>query len=314
MNQKEYAYLQSEKNSLVHLIQTAPEEAVIDRMSLEARLDEVESELRQYSAQQLPVQGSITFRGKPVSGSQAIESVFASKILDNFSTMIAAKASSYQGALSSSGVIPNHDAYRLNITGTAIGSFGFVFEEKTTDQPAFNGVRSPVESALMDSMEFFEILRKKDVEKLADAIENTDDRVLKEYREFLKTLSDHGAACTFESNSRFFRFRDVDEIQYFSKQIGVENIIESDIEDSVGQLIGALPSERKFDFRVEGEEQIMRGKFSPTFGTIGDLENIARQYLFQQMKVSFHVKQVGNGSKRYTLTKFELLDHNAVEA
>ena len=310
MNQKEYVFLQSEKNSLIHLIQTTPEEAVIDRISLEVRLQEVEEELQQYSAQHLPVQGSITFRGKPVSGSLGIESVFASKILDNFSSMISARASSYQGALSPSGMIPNRDAYRLNITGTAIGSFGFVFEEKMTEQQTFNGVRSPVENALMESMEFFEILRRKNIEELADAIDNTDDRVLKEYREFLKTLLSNEAVCTFESNSHFFRFHDIGEIQYFSKQIGDENIREWD-EDSVGQLIGILPSERKFNFRVEGEGQIIRGKFSPTFD---DLENITRYHLFQSIKVSLRVKQIGNGSQRYTLTQFERQEHNTVEA
>ena len=305
MNRTEFSFLQAEKNSLLQLIEETPKNAVITLGSLQDRLEEVDSLLEKYATHRLPVEGRITFRGKPVLGSEGIESAFAAKTLGNFSSMIAAKASSYQGTLSSSGKIANRDAYRMNITGTTIGSFGFIFEECPSDQPASNEFHSPVESALIDCIEFFNVLQSNDEEELANVIDRTDNRVLGFIRTFLDDLIAHEAFCAFESGRHSFRFKALSEVLSFSQRIKEENIREWP-ETYEGELIGVLVSERKFDFRLkEDGEPLLKGKISTE---VGDLEEINRNCLFKRVRIHALAKQIGTGPFRYTLLRFDPME------
>lgn len=301
MNRSEFTFLQAEKDSLVGLIERAPQNAVISRMSLQARLDEVESLLGQHSACEMPVEGQITFRGKPVLGTQGIEATFASKTLEQFSEMVAAKASSYHGPLSHTGKIPNRDAYQLSIVGTTVGSFGFVFQEKPSEQRTIKGMRSPLESALLDCIEFFNVLKNGDDEELTNVIDNTDERVLFYIRRFLDELATNDALCAVESGSHSFRFDDTSEVRYSSRKIASDNIRVWS-ETHVGEFIGILVSEKKFDFRVSKDSSLLKGKISDD---IEDLEEINRNHLFRPLEIIVQGKQVGSGTPRYTLETFD---------
>ena len=302
MNRTEYTFLQAEKNSLTHLINTTPKEAVASRKNFQSRLAKVESLLKAHSMSELPIEGQITFRGKPVLGAQGIESVFAAKIMDEFSTMIAAKASSYQGPLSRMGGIANRDAYRINITGTTVGSFGFVFSESPLDQQVINGVHSPIESALADCIDFFKVIQNDDEEGLATVVDLTDERVLAEIRKFLNELLANEAVCAVESGMHSFRFNSVAEVQRSAKKIEADNIREWK-EVFIGEFIGVLVSERKFDFRPSSSDvSQIKGKVS---SDIDDLEEIGRSLYQKTFRVSLSVKQIGTGPLRYTLSHFE---------
>jgi hypothetical protein len=300
MNRTEYTFLQAEKNNLIQLIADAPENAVISRKSLQTRLNKVESQLNTHSIQELPFEGRITFRGKPVLDTRGIETAFASTIINDFSEMIAAKASSYQGALSSSGPIANRNAYRINITGTTVGSFGFVFEESLTDLPNIKGVDSPVESAFMDCLEFFKALQNGNDEELANAVDQTDARVLALIRQFLNDLSANETICTVESGLHSFHFNSTSEIQQSSRKIAADNIREWS-EEFIGEFVGVLVSERKFDFSPTDGTSILKGKIS---GDIDDLEEIGRSLYQKTYKIQLRAKQVGTGPVRYTLLTF----------
>ena len=306
MNRTELTFLQAEKNSLLQLIEETPNDAVITLGSLQARLEEVESYLEKYSTQQPSFEGRITFRGKPVLGSHAIDSAFTSKILDVFSLMIAAKASSYQGELNSSGKIANRDAYRLNITGTTSGSFGFVLEENPTDQERMNGVPSPVESAISDCIEFFNVLQNHDEEELANVIDQTDNRVLDYIRTFMDNLIASEATCALESGVHSFRFNSTQEILKFSQKITEDNIREWE-ESYIGQLKGVMLSERKFEFfPTDHQPPILKGKIPIE---IDNVEEIGQNYSYANQPLRIHVlaKQVGNGPIRYSLKSYDLI-------
>ena len=302
MNRTEYAFLQAEKNTLVQLIAGAPESAVISRKSLQSRLNKVETQLKTHSFRELPFEGRITFRGKPVLNSEGIETVFASAIMSDFSEMIAAKASSYQGQLSRSGKIANRDAYRMNITGTTAGSFGFVFEECVTDEPNMKGVHSPVESAFMDCLELFKALQSDNEEELANAVDQTDGRVLENIRKFLNELIANETVCAVESGSHSFRFNNTSEIQQSVKKIEPDNIREWE-ETCTGEFIGVLVLDRKFEFRPKSKgTPPIKGKIS---GDVDNLDEIARNLLEKTFKIQLRVKQIGTGPFRYTLVQFD---------
>jgi len=303
MNRTELTFLRAEKNSLLQLIEETPNDAVITLGSLQARLEEVDSFLDKYSTQQLPFEGRITFREKPVLGSHAIDSAFTSKILDVFSSMIAAKASSYQGELNSSGKIANRDAYRLNITGTTAGSFGFVLEENPTDQERMNGRPSPVESAITDCIEFFNVLQNNDEEELANIIDQTDNRVLGYIRTFMNYLIKSKATCALESGLRSFRFNSVSEIQNSFQRIKKDNIRELE-QDFIGEFIGCLPSERKFDLRPnDAPYSTLTGKISIEIDNVDEIAQNFNKFV----KIHVLAKQVGNGPIRYLLKSYDLI-------
>ena len=303
MNRTELTFLHAEKSSLLQLIEETPDDAVITRGNLQARLEEVDSFLDKYSTQQPPFEGRITFRGKPVLGSHAIDSVFMSKIMEVFSSMIAAKASSYQGELSGSGKIANRDAYRLNITGTTAGSFGFVLEENPSDQERMNGVPSSVESAITDCIEFFNVLQHNDEEGLANIIDQTDNRVLDYIRAFMDNLIASEATCALESGLHSFRFNSTQEILSSSQKIKEDNIREWP-EDHIGQLTGCMPSERKFELRpADRQISLLKGKISIE---IDDMQEIVRN-CYKPVKIHVLAKQVGKGPIRYSLKSYDLM-------
>jgi hypothetical protein len=301
MNRTEYAFIQAEKNALVQLITDAPANAVISRNSLQARLDKVESLLNSCSLQDLPFEGRITFRGKPVLDSEGIETVFAATIINGFSEMIAAKASSYQGRLSGSGKIANRDAYRMNITGTTAGSFGFVFEECLPDQQTTQGIHSPVESAFIDCLELFKALQNGHEEELANAVDQTDERVLAMVRKFLNDLIANETVCAVESSQYNFGFNSTSEIQQSVKKIAADNIREWE-ETVIGEFIGVLVSERKFEFKPKTDEASpLKGKIP---GDVIDLEEIGRNLYQKIYEIQLRGKRVGTGPVRYTLSHY----------
>jgi hypothetical protein len=67
MDAKEYVFLLADRNSLIHLIETLPVESLIARMSFEARLKDVEAEIRQYELRNLPRNREVS---KQISGAK----------------------------------------------------------------------------------------------------------------------------------------------------------------------------------------------------------------------------------------------------
>ncbi|MBN1981106.1 MAG: hypothetical protein JW795_06220, partial [Chitinivibrionales bacterium] len=67
MNRMDYYSLLSEKNELEKMVARIPAENVIDRMSLESRLDDVKAELSKHPFPvREPARVKITFNGGPV--------------------------------------------------------------------------------------------------------------------------------------------------------------------------------------------------------------------------------------------------------
>ena len=126
----ESLFLASEISELESLLAHLPESHVIERMSLMSRLDSVRESLAAMPAQTTQ-KARLTFRGKPVFGSHGISIDFASKASGLFSSAFSAILAELKGGdLQDMGPIPDKDKNQLLLTGTALGSFGFL---KRTD-------------------------------------------------------------------------------------------------------------------------------------------------------------------------------------
>ena len=126
MNARDYLQLQAEKKAIESLLVQIPSTNVIERLGFERRKEEIEETLSEFAAApEFPLNARLTFRGKPVVGSHGVFAEFGAAAVDTFAEAVAAICASRTGPLGSRGAIPNRDDYRLLITGTALGSFGF---------------------------------------------------------------------------------------------------------------------------------------------------------------------------------------------
>ena len=300
IQEREYHRLHAELAELDRLIAATPEEAVINRATLEYRRSQVDEEIRANPAPpRWPAHVHLTFNGKPVVDSQGIYADFASDAVNAFRKAVASLAASQGTVLGERGVLPNQDDYRLLVTGTSHGSFGFELEEATEPQPSLLGEDSPVQVALSRAKGIFESL-VSDEEAIADAIAETDDRALNDVRGFLQLMVDNEAVCSLSHKNRTFRFRDFRQVEQGLSKLGRENIQEGRTELH-GRFLGFLPQHRTAEFEVESGEIL----FCRVGQTIRDAQNINTN-LGERVKVNTSFRQVGKTRPRYTIVAYEL--------
>ena len=136
MNTNYYNDLLSQRATVREQLGRLPSTAWMTKLSLEARLSclqEAIGELEVSTAVE-PAKVVVTFSGNPVEGSSGIWADFASKAMQSFTDAVSALAAGLNTAVQAMGKIPNKDNNRLYITGTALGSFGFILEEKMPKQ------------------------------------------------------------------------------------------------------------------------------------------------------------------------------------
>ena len=210
--EREYHHLRAELAELNKLLSMTPESAVIDRMSLEYRRSQVQAELEANPPpSRWPASAHLAFNGKPVVDREGIYANFAGAAVDAFAKAVTSLAASRQAVLGERGVIPNRENYRLLVTGTSHGSFGFEIEEVLERQASYLLNESPVEVAIGQAKGILESLAG-DEEAIAEAISDTDERALDDLRDFLKVMADSEAICSLSFKNEVFRFRDVGQI------------------------------------------------------------------------------------------------------
>jgi hypothetical protein len=299
MNIQERKHLLAQLAQLNRLIEQTPETDAIDRMTLETRKAQVEEELAtSLGASREPVRARLTFRGKPIVGSHGMFAEFGAKAINAFADAVAAIGASQTTALGKRGVIPNREEYRLLITGTAVGSFGFELEEAPKDESFFPEM-SPIDDAIEQARKIMEASRGSD-DELTDAIADADPRAIDDLRLFLQTLAEQEAVCTLEFRDEVFRFADVGQVRRSEGRLRRDNIHEEDYPLS-GQFHGVLPHRRTFEFQVVDPQEIIVGKVGPD---IADPDNI-NHVLKRLLTIHVHTKRVGTGRPKYTLLRYE---------
>ncbi len=302
MNKELRQQLQAEQAFLRRDLDDTPTNAKLTRMSIEARLRKVETELSALASEEWqPARARLTFDGVPVIGSHGIFADFGMKAVSSFTDAVASVAASLAAPLASMGPIPNRDQNQLLITNTAIGSFGFELEEFRGTQVSMCE-ESPMSIALERTQALLQSTLQSD-DELADVASETDPRALDKIRAFLKVLADSEAVCALQFKERGLRFSDVGQVRSCLERLSTDNLRELP-EQLNGSFVGALPQSRTFEFQLADNQQIIRGKVAAAIQNIDDIN----QHLHQPVFIDVMTTQVGNGKPRYLLTKIPAWD------
>lgn len=300
MNKDSYLHLLGQKDVLTRIIETTPEEDVLDRASLQKRLEDVERRIEQERVQgPQPTKVRLTFNGRPVIGTHGIFADFASKAVSGFSEAVTAVAASLSAPLAAMGPIPRREENQLLITSTALGSFGFELEEYRPNQDLISRIdeESPVCSALDRTQKVLEGTIGSD-DDLADSIVETDPRAMEKIRSFLQILADNESVCAMQFKEREFRFADVGQVKKSLARISTDNLSEKE-ELMKGCFLGVLPMHRTFEFKVtnDGREEVISGKIASSVSNVEEINS----RLNVQLEIKVLITKVGAGRPRYVM-------------
>lgn len=297
MNRTEYLHLLGERSSLESMLQKIPEDDVLDRMSIESRLEKIKLLLAQTQiTEKVPAKARLTFNGRPVIGTHGIFADFGMKAVNSFNDAVSAVAASLSGTLAAMGPIPNRDQTRLLITATAKGSFGFELEEHQPEGQLEFAEQTPVEESLERILTLLSSTLSNDDEQLADSATELDQRALDKIRSFIKTLDEHEAVCALQYADRQFRFRDRGEVQHSLARLSQDNLHEEEQTLTV-RFVGALPHRRSCEFMIADTKDVLLAKISPAAGE----PDVINQHLKQPTEAKFIITRVGQGRPRYVL-------------
>ena len=300
MNSQEYQYLLSEFGVLMDLLTATPETNVIDRLSLQTRLDSVNQELETAkSFRHGPFRVLLTFRGAPVVGTHGIFAEFGSNAVSRFADTVAAFAASQAGSLGKTGAIPHRHKYQLLVTGTAVGSFGFELEEHMMENQLDLGLPSPVEQGVENARNLMQASVEDDDDGFAEAALEFDLRAVKELHGFIKLLADQRAVCALVYGEKSFQFRNVEEVCRSADRLSLQNLREQE-QQFTGRFLGILPEKRDFEFRVIPDNRVLRGKIDTS---IENTEDINR-HLDGKVNIIVHMTQDGDMRPRYVLLSY----------
>ena len=296
MSIEQREFLLAEQATVYRLLSEIPAEDVLERSSLQARLDDVEEQLASIPPpRRQAARARLTFRGRPVIGHHGIFAEFGAKATNAFADIVAKVAAALSGPLSPMGPVPNRDDSRLLITSTAVGSFGFELEEYRPPGQLDFGNEGVAGQALDVTRNLLQSTVGTD-DELADSAAGTDPRAIEAVRSFLDLLATNEAVCSLESNDKVFRFSDVGEVRRAVERLGRDNLVEERQRLS-GEFQGVLPKGRTFEFKLADSGDVVRGKV----GTgIADPDVINR-YLHQATLIDVLATRVGNGRPRYVL-------------
>lgn len=296
MNRTEFTHAQAEISFLDRMAQK-PGLSNLTRLSLQSRRDQIGVSLKDPGRGAFaPAKAIVTYRGAPVRGVHGMVAEFGSVATGKFADAVAAIAASISGVLNDFGPIPNRAQNQILITGTALGSFGFEFEEALSvdAQLPLEGTTS-VSQAFELVAELLEASTKSD-EELSEPASRLGTRALATVSEYLDKLIAYEAFCSVSTRDHSFSFSSVDQVRISRSRLSVENITERDVNFD-GQFLGAFPAERRFEFRTT-EGVVIHGRIA---AAIED-PAVINANLNRSFKITVSARTVGNGRPRYTIS------------
>ncbi|WP_460116635.1 hypothetical protein [Pseudomonas sp. S2_C03] len=269
----------------------------LTRLSLQSRMDQVAASLRDPGRGAFaPAKAIVTYRGAPVRGVHGMVAEFGAAVTTKFSDAVAAIAASLSGVLNDFGPIPNKAQNQILITGTALGSFGFEFEEAPSPeaQLPLEGT-TPVSQAFELVAELLEASTKSD-EELSEPASRLGTRALGMVSEYLDKLIAYEAFCSVTTRDHVFAFSSVDQVRISRSRLSAENISEQGVEFT-GQFLGAFPAERRFEFQTL-DGAVIHGRIT------ADIEDpsVINTQLNRTFRINVNARTVGRGRPRYSIS------------
>lgn len=302
MSHDYFAY-SSEIKELESILGSIPQENIIERMGFEERLNAAKIALAQLPAYHHAQKARLTFRGKPVLGSHGIAADFGSKAAGAFSDAFSAVVAGLNESLRYMGPIPDKGKNQLLITGTAVGSFGFEFELPSIEEPDLFPETNKAAEALEKIQTLFQVAAEGTDDEVAELVEAIHPRAVKKVSDFLSLLAQQQTWCGLEFKNQFFRYQGIEQLQASAERLQEENIRESE-EEYEGEFQGVLPTSRTFEFKLTGQQGILKGKVDIS---VEDPDVLNRDWLHKLVNVKLNVIQVGQGRPRYTLPELKAI-------
>jgi len=297
MNRDDYVFALSEREQVKKLIDEMPAGFSLGRISLESRLSKIEKILSQADPRQHePTKAILTFKGPTVIGTHGISASFGTKAVSFFNDAIAYVASAFNGALPTSGKVPNSENNHLMITSSARGSFGFVLEEFRPDAPLGFDEPTLVSKALEKTQSILQASLDDNDDKLAESLDDLDTRALEKIRSFISYLSDNKTVFTLKNNAFSLVFNEPKQLENALKKLSADNIQE-ELFDCDVFFLGVLPNKRQCEFLIMGETEVKTAKIDKSF----DNPDILNKHLAIPAHARFIKKTIGNGKPRFTL-------------
>lgn len=262
MKEWERQSLLADQASVRAILADIPESDPLGRVSFSSRLAEIERQLTELGAGQ-DTTGSIAliFGGSPVSGSRSIDAGFASDALHSFQDLVVKRVASQEfGRLSTRGPIPLRSEVNLAITDIVRGSVGFVLEETTSNLEIADTV---VKSAIEDVASVVVSTASESEADFERGIELLDHRLLISLREFFKTLDEGRASLRLVENAREAQL-DSNAVHRGRQRVDRIEIKDDESEQIVGELLGILPGSKRFEMKLVGTGEIIRGYVAAT--------------------------------------------------
>lgn len=300
-------YIQAEISQLQDILASISEDAVIERMGYEHRLNELTQKLEKIAPSVAAKTFNLTFKGAPVDGSNGIAASFASKATDLFSDAYDMVVAALNGNLGDafSGPVVDKNKYGLFIKNIALGSFGFQFQLPVED-PDLLGDTPVTEKAIHKIENIFRVAAEEDDENIADAIEEIPPRAIKKVYSFLEQLEKNKAWCGLSFGKHRFQFKSLEQLSQAALHLKADNITEEEKSFS-GVLIGVLPASKQFEFKIAESEQIIKGKISPEFK---EANLLTEEWLSKDSTISCKLVIVGEGKPRYALIGIKAFQKN----
>ncbi|MBW6396390.1 hypothetical protein KPL78_00960 [Roseomonas sp. HJA6] len=250
--------LMAELQSLRALLIGAEGAAPLTALSLKARLAGVEEELSALEREmRLTGEVAIFFTGKRVQGSRGIDAEFATNSLRHYQDLVSKTVlHRLRGPLAQRGPLKEREVARLNITGTAPGSFGFVLEEDGADQsPLFP---TAVKEAMEQVTELLKAFSSPEEAAFASAFDDLDPRTLKSLKDLLEDLNESEATMRLVEGDREVSL-DRQSVERAAERASQSRVDEREVEIE-GRLIGIGPTRRTFEFRREDTGDVLTGR------------------------------------------------------
>ena len=296
MNQSQYNNLLAEINTVEDFLANMPENRFLERMSFEARLDDLQNQLERVDVLRINKKAIITFRGKPVDRSHGITADFSGKAINGLNEMVTSVVASLNNNLNLMGPIPNRDQHQLMITGTAVGSFGFELELPKPNYDIF-AEKNGAEAALSDIQSLLRETIDGTDDDIGNIISKIHPRAVRKISDFLVILQRNEALFAMEYDKDIFRVETDEQLEAIINRLDNSNIRE-EYQTYEGVFQGFLPDSRTFEFVDRSNQEIIKGKIDTS---IPNPEAINNDYLNKLVKVTFNVVQFGQAKPKYTL-------------
>ncbi|WP_054004793.1 hypothetical protein [Cypionkella psychrotolerans] len=232
----------------------------VGRLNYATRLEVVTEELDALLLKDTLVgEIAILFDGPPVTGTRAIDASFAALALTYFQGIVTRLYSaSLGGQLNARGKIRGSRLAGLNIRAVATGSFGFILEESEPRQASM--IKTPIRETLEAATALLSEFAQEDDDNFLIDVDEIDPRVFIALSKFFRHLELNDATLKTNLPDKLYSFGRAD-IERAYKRISNTHVKIEPV-SWTGRLVGLSPIKRSFDFKRDGGEAIVTGKFS----------------------------------------------------